>query len=227
MSRGRIGPEKKEEIGKSAHYGAVVCTWSIMTTPVLIERCAVSTFDLRVGHELISLETSCQNNDIRGLETISSDHTIWCNLKNPRVGEKQFFIVQGFEISAVEDPSLSTTTLVSRVLNLKMDDHFSYLATDIEIGNKKIMVLGWCGLAHVRFGPSSLQLTQEGCQLVHGEEKKVALRNQEDMKPMQPHSKREIAQNPLQDGRICKIVGWEYPVFAADNLGQGFGAVDN
>ena len=93
MSRGRIGPEKKEEIGKSAHYGAVICTWSIATTPVLIERCAVSTFDLRVGHELISLETSRQNNDIRGLETISSDHTIWCDLQNLGVGEMQSLIV--------------------------------------------------------------------------------------------------------------------------------------
>ena len=113
------------------------------------------------------------------------------------------------------------------VLNVKIDDPLSYLATDVEIGNKKIMVLGWCGLAHVRFGPSSLHLAQEGCQLVHGEEKKVALRDQEDMKPMQPHSKRDAAQDPLQDGWIGEIVGWEYPVFAADNLGQGLGAVDN
>lgn len=80
MSRGRIGPQKKEEIGKSAHNGAIVCTWSIMAVPVLIECGAVPTLDLREGHELISLEASCQNNDIRGYKTTSSDHTFWCDL---------------------------------------------------------------------------------------------------------------------------------------------------
>lgn len=47
------------------------------------------------------------------------------------------------------------------------------------------------------------------------------------MKPMQSRNKREVAQDPLQDGQICEIVGWEYPVFAADNLGQGLGGADN
>lgn len=89
------------------------------------------------------------------------------------------------------------------------------------------MVLCWCSLVHVPFGPSSLPLTQEGGQLVHRKEKKVALRNQEDMKPMQSHSKREVAQDPLQDAWICQIVGWEYPVFAANNLRQGLRAVDD
>lgn len=59
-----------------------------MTTPVLIECGAMSTFDFRVGHELIRLETSCQNNDICGYETTSSDYTIWCDLNNLRVSEK-------------------------------------------------------------------------------------------------------------------------------------------
>lgn len=82
MSCGRIGPQKKEEIGESAHNGAIICTWSIMAIPVLIECDAVSTLDLREGHELISLEPGCQNNNICGHETTSSDHTVWCNLND-------------------------------------------------------------------------------------------------------------------------------------------------
>lgn len=132
MSRGRIRPENKEEIGISAHYIVTVCTW-VNHDDSSVHRvlCRLDPVDLRVEHEFISLEASRQNNDICGYETISSDYIIWCDLKSPGVIEKQLFVVQGFEISTVKNPSLSTTSLVCKVLNLKMDDHLSYVATNI------------------------------------------------------------------------------------------------
>lgn len=93
MPRGRIGSEQKEEIRKSAHDRAVVCTWTIMAVPVLLECRAVPTFDLSIGYELVRLETCCENDHIRGDKTISSDDSIWDDFDNSCIGETQFIVV--------------------------------------------------------------------------------------------------------------------------------------
>lgn len=97
----------------------------------------------------------------------------------------------------------------------------AYLASYIKVRNEEVVVFLRACLAHVFLNLLSPLLSQSGCSFGHRKQAKIILSDQENVKSVQPHRKRNIAEDPLQHPWVGEVRGRKYPVLCPDNLRQG------
>ena len=88
MSRGCIGPKNHKQIGKSTHHRAIVCPWTAIPLPVLLNGDPILTLNLHIHHGSAGLEASCQHNHVCRNDAVCSLNPLWDNFGNLSIGEE-------------------------------------------------------------------------------------------------------------------------------------------
>lgn len=97
-----------------------------------------------------------------------------------------------------------------------------YFASYIKVRNQEIVVFLWTCLSHVFLYFDSPFLSKSGCSVRHRKQAKVIFSEQEDVKSVQLHGQRNVAEDPLQNPRIGEVWSRKDPVLRSNDLCEGF-----
>lgn len=64
MSRYGIWSQQDEKVREPVHHASIVCPWTALAAPVLVNSYAISTMNLHTREEGVRVEAGCEDNHV-------------------------------------------------------------------------------------------------------------------------------------------------------------------